>query len=153
MDESAFFNIPLFHDLPRAELTQLVNELPLVEYEPGVYLFREGEVGESLCVVASGSLEVLLAPDTPDEMLLRICGPGEYVGEMSLIMPKGERTASVRAREDPRLDDEPRQVQRALRQWPLTTRWWAFSVSVWTPPYAASFQHLVEEEPGSPESL
>src|SRR5512145_202686 len=105
MDESAFLNIPLFHDLPRVELTRLVNELPLAEYEPGVYLFREGEVGESLCVVASGSLEVVLAADTPDEMLLRICGAGEYVGEMSLIMPKGRRTASVRVREQARVWD------------------------------------------------
>jgi serine phosphatase RsbU (regulator of sigma subunit) len=33
-------------------------------------------------------------------MLLRTCGPGEYVGEMSLMMPQGMRTATVRARED-----------------------------------------------------
>ena len=120
MDESAFLKIPLFHDLPREELIKLVSELPLAEYEPGVYLFREGDLGESLCVVASGSLEVLLAADTADEMLLRICGTGEYVGEMSLIMPKGERTASVRAREKTRVWTMSRaKFNDALRQWPV----------------------------------
>ena len=119
MDESAFFKIPLFRDLPKDELVKLVSELPLVEYEPGGYLFREGEMGESMCVVASGSLEILLAADTSDEMLLRICGPGEYVGEMSLIMPKGERTASVRAREKTRVWTMSRtKFNDVLRTWP-----------------------------------
>ena len=45
-----------------------------------------------------GSLEVLLGAGTPDELLLRTCGPGEYIGEMSLILPEGKRTASVRAK-------------------------------------------------------
>jgi sigma-B regulation protein RsbU (phosphoserine phosphatase) len=120
MDETAFLKIPLFRDLPQEELVRLVNELPLVDYEPGVYLFREGEMGESLCVVANGSLEVLLAADTPDEMLLRVCGPGEYVGEMSLIMPQGARTASVRTREKARVWTMSREMfNEALRKWPV----------------------------------
>jgi phosphoserine phosphatase RsbU/P len=147
MDESAFLNIPLFHDLPRPELTRLVNELPLAEYEPGVYLFREGEVGESLCVVASGSLEVVLAADTPDEMLLRICGAGEYVGEMSLIMPKGERTASVRAREKTRVWIMSRaKFNDALRQWPVLSYTMVGILSQrLDATNAASFHDLVEK--------
>jgi sigma-B regulation protein RsbU (phosphoserine phosphatase) len=120
MDESAFSSIPLFHDLPQQELARLVYELPLVDYQPGQYLFREGDSGESLCVVASGSLEVLLAADTEDEMLLRVCGPGEYVGEMSLIMPEGARTASVRARDTARVWTMSREkFNDILGQWPI----------------------------------
>ncbi len=119
MDESAFFKIPLFKDLPKEELARLVDELPLDEYQPGDYLFREGDMGESLCVVDSGTLEVLLAADTPDEMLLRVCGPGEYVGEMSLILPRGKRTASVRVRDRAKIWTMSRdKFNEVLNDWP-----------------------------------
>lgn len=100
MDQTVFLKIPLFNKMPKLDLFQLVNQLPIKEYNIGSYLFREGEPGDSLYVVMNGKLEIVLAADTVDEMLLRACGPGEYVGEMSLMMPKGTRTASVRARED-----------------------------------------------------
>ncbi len=64
----------------------------------GDYLFREGEPGEHLYVVREGELEVVLAPGSADEMFLKLIGPGEYVGEMGLILKDGRRTATVRSR-------------------------------------------------------
>lgn len=92
-----FLKIPLFKDLSNLELYELFNELPLETHEAGAYLFHEGDPGNSLYVVKSGRLEVVLAGGTTDEMHLRFCGPGEYVGEMSLILKQGKRTAAVRA--------------------------------------------------------
>src|SRR3972149_12050756 len=120
MDETVFLKIPLFKDLPYAELSKLVQELPVQDYRAGEYLFREGDPGEHLYVVITGQLEVLLAADTPEEMLLRVCGPGEYVGEMSLIMPAGQRTASVRARGDTRVWSMSRaKFNESIRRWPV----------------------------------
>jgi sigma-B regulation protein RsbU (phosphoserine phosphatase) len=42
-------------------------------------------------------LEVVLALGTPDERKLAVFGPGEFIGEMSLLIPGRARTASVRA--------------------------------------------------------
>ena len=120
MDETVFLKIPLFKDLPRLELFKLVDELPVEAYEGGQYLFHEGDTGDSLYVVMDGKLEIVLAADSNDEMLLRVCGPGEYVGEMSLIMPKGKRTASVRARENSKLWVMSREkFNEVLQRWPL----------------------------------
>lgn len=120
MDETVFLKIPLFKDLPRLELFKLVDELPVEEYEGGQYLFHEGDAGDSLYVVMDGKLEIVLAADSKDEMLLRVCGPGEYVGEMSLIMPKGKRTASIRARENSKLWVMSREkFNEVLQRWPL----------------------------------
>ncbi|HMZ08858.1 MAG TPA: cyclic nucleotide-binding domain-containing protein, partial [Anaerolineales bacterium] len=79
---TVFLNIPLFHAIPKLELYQLINELPLETYQEGEYVFREGEQGNSMYVVMTGQVGVVLAPETTDEMFLRHCGPGEYVGEM-----------------------------------------------------------------------
>jgi serine phosphatase RsbU (regulator of sigma subunit) len=89
--------IPLFSDLPRTELEHLLAVLERQNVKSGEILFREGEPGEHMYVVLDGELEVLMAEGQPEELLLKILHSGEYLGEMSLILPNGERTASVRA--------------------------------------------------------
>jgi phosphoserine phosphatase RsbU/P len=66
-------------------------------------LFREGEPGESLYIILEGQLAVLLALGTSDERQLAVFGPGEFIGEMSLLIPGRARTASVRATRTSRL--------------------------------------------------
>lgn len=100
MDETISLRIPLFRKLPKVDLFKLVNDLPMQKFNQGDFLFREGERGDSLFIIMDGKIEIVLAPSTSDEMLLRLCGSGECVGEMSLIMPEGMRTASARIKED-----------------------------------------------------
>jgi sigma-B regulation protein RsbU (phosphoserine phosphatase) len=92
--------IPFFTDLPSEELDRLVGEMDIVNLNSGDILFREGDPGEHLYVVVNGELEILMAPDTDDELILNVLYEGEYLGEMSLIQPGGHRTASARARGD-----------------------------------------------------
>lgn len=93
-------HIPFFTALPPDELDRLVAELDVVNLNSGDILFREGDPGEHLYVVVSGELEILMAPDTDNELILNMLHAGEYLGEMSLIQPGGLRTASARARGD-----------------------------------------------------
>ena len=69
-----------------------------MELKPRDILFREGDLGEHLYVVADGQLEILRAAGTADELLLNVIGQGEYLGDMALLMPGGQRTATARAR-------------------------------------------------------
>ncbi len=120
MDESAFRKIPLFRDDPSTELFKLVKELPVENFRAGSYLFKEGDAGESLYVVIDGALEILMGADSTDELLLRTCGPGEYIGEMSLILPEGKRTASVRAKMETRTWVMSQQkFKESLQRWPM----------------------------------
>ena len=90
--------IPLFSELPPAELEHLLTVSEKQIIKSGEILFREGEPGENMYIVMGGELEVLMAEGQPEELLLKILHTGEYLGEMSLILPNGLRTASVRAR-------------------------------------------------------
>ncbi len=98
MNELLLAQIPLFSDLPLAELRALLDSLEVLESEAGALLCREGEPSDSFFIVVDGELEVLMAAGSPEELLLNTIGPGEYFGEMGLLMPGGERSASVRAR-------------------------------------------------------
>lgn len=92
-----FKKVPLLSDLPRSELDNLATTLQVVHLQPGEILFREDEKGDSLFVVLEGELQVLMGMGEPDEKLLAVLGPGEFFGEMSLLIPGRARTASIRA--------------------------------------------------------
>ncbi len=92
-----FKKIPLLRGLPRHELDYLEATLQVVNLQPGEVLFCECDPGESLFIILEGQLEVLLALGTPDERQLGVFGTGEFIGEMSLLIPGRARTASVRA--------------------------------------------------------
>lgn len=65
----------------------------------GTVLFRQGEAGDALSFVVSGTVDVLAQRDDGHEVRLGEAGPGEPVGEMALL--SGEpRMATARARDD-----------------------------------------------------
>jgi phosphoserine phosphatase RsbU/P len=98
MSANLLAKIPVFSDLPEHELAHLQTTLQVKTLQPGEVLFREGEPGEHFYIVTEGELEILLGAGTKEELVLNTLGPGEYLGEMSLIIPGGERTATARAR-------------------------------------------------------
>jgi len=88
--------LPLFNELPRGELKYLAYSLKHLSLEANSIIFREDDLGESFYIVVKGGVDVIMGIDTPDEKLLAILGPGEYTGEMSLVIPGGKRSASAR---------------------------------------------------------
>lgn len=88
-------DIGLFAGLPDAAIHTMVAELELRRLEPGVLVMREGETAREMFVVLSGELEVLKRSPRGGEVRVAMLGPGDWVGEMSIIdvMP---RSASVR---------------------------------------------------------
>jgi two-component system, sensor histidine kinase len=67
-------------------------------YEPGAVIIREGEIGDSIFVIGSGSADVLLSVDGEPGVLLATMRPGETFGEMGVFECR-PRSATVRARE------------------------------------------------------
>ncbi len=89
---------PLFRSLPSGEFGPLVRALRPHNIDAGEILFREGDIGERMYIIIEGELEVITGLDTPDEHLVAVNGAGNIVGEMSLLVAEGRRTASVRGR-------------------------------------------------------
>ena len=90
--------VPLFSALPKSEIRFLVQALQPLEKQAGSMLFREGDHGDSFYVILSGEVEIVKSLGESDEQFLGMRGPGGYFGEMSLLIPEGKRTASVRTR-------------------------------------------------------
>lgn len=90
--------IPLFSSLPCEEVTHLLATLRKIELPENSVVIREGDRGENFFILLEGQLEIVKAMGAPEERLLSIREPGDYVGEMSLLDPDGLRTASIRTR-------------------------------------------------------
>jgi lysophospholipid hydrolase len=91
---------PLFEGLPEEVLALLAESSRVVRLSGHHTLFRQGEPGDALFLVARGQLAAVLeARDLPGRQILGKAGPGSYVGEMALLTDK-PRTATVLAIRD-----------------------------------------------------
>jgi CRP/FNR family transcriptional regulator, cyclic AMP receptor protein len=86
----------LFKALPQAALQQLAAHTAIRNCRRGQILFAEGDPGDSLIVVVSGSLKAYSTTEHGDEFLLAVVGPGETLGELALA-DGGLRSATVSA--------------------------------------------------------
>lgn len=90
-------NLPLFQDLPAEELQVLAGLLCVTEIPPDTLLFREGDHGDHFYIISSGEVEVIKALGSGNEWRVAVLGPGEFLGDLSLLNPDRLRTASVRS--------------------------------------------------------
>jgi serine phosphatase RsbU (regulator of sigma subunit) len=95
--EKLLARAPLFKGLPEEEILKLTKTLRVREVPPSTILFNEGDVGDHFYIIIQGQIEVIKALGTQEERLIGLRGPGEFVGELSLINREGVRTASVRS--------------------------------------------------------
>ncbi len=87
-------NVPLFATLPEQQLGLLTSVVSRKSFPRGATVILAGGVTDSLYVVISGRLKVMMSDDEGREVILAILGPGEYFGEMGLI-DDSPRSASV----------------------------------------------------------
>jgi len=87
---------PLFSEMDKADLEELVPSTRVETYQAGRVILREGRVGAAFFLIVSGSVEVIRALGKPEEKVVAELGAGDFFGEIA-IMKHSPRVASVRA--------------------------------------------------------
>jgi len=82
-------------------MTALAAQSNEVQVPKGTVLFRQGDPGDDMFVIAEGRVRVTLGAGL-DSTQIAMLGPGEFFGELSLLMGEA-RTATAEAIEDCRL--------------------------------------------------
>jgi CRP/FNR family cyclic AMP-dependent transcriptional regulator len=86
--------IPFFTELSERELDVVRSVAAEKGYPKNAVVLTEGEMGDSLYLIQGGKVKVFIGDPDGREMILKILGPGDFFGEMSLI-DKQPRSASV----------------------------------------------------------
>lgn len=71
--------------LPDDQIAHLAERGDRRQVHPGDVLIREGERCETFFVVLGGSVTVVEGHGTPEEHVLRVHGPGRFLGELGLL--------------------------------------------------------------------
>ena len=86
---------PLFPDFTPEEFAEVARLIEHRRFEADEPIVSEGEPGESLFIIAEGTVRVTIHQEE-GELELAQLGPGDFFGEVALIT-KNERTASIQA--------------------------------------------------------
>ncbi|MET0386636.1 MAG: cyclic nucleotide-binding domain-containing protein [Polyangiales bacterium] len=88
----------LFQGLQKSSLLTLQSELKSELAQPGEWIIREGDAADFMFVILTGELEVVSHGGSENaDVRVALLGPGDWVGEMALLEPQPNRSASVRA--------------------------------------------------------
>ncbi len=87
---------PLFDGFSRDELIEVIRGLHVVSYAPGDIIVSEGERGDSLYIITSGTLKVFLKDQEGRAARTGEMGEGSFFGEISLLSGR-PRTATITA--------------------------------------------------------
>ncbi len=89
--------IPLLSSMRPDEVSAVIDRLAVRKYAVGSLVCEEGDVGDSMYIVADGAVEVSVRDKDGSPLVLAELRDGEFFGEFSLIT-KGERNATVQAK-------------------------------------------------------
>lgn len=94
MDVEILRKVALFEGLTRLQLQKLASTLRVLDFEADARIFREGDQGESMFIIAEGKVRISKMVPGIGEEALAILERGQYFGEMSLI-EDGPRSADA----------------------------------------------------------
>ena len=86
--------VPLFASFPDDQLRMLTTMVTRRSAARSTTIMAGGDATDSLYIVLSGRLKVMMSDSDGKEVILSILGPGEFFGEMGLIDDE-PRSASV----------------------------------------------------------
>ncbi len=98
-DASLLTDLPLFASLAPGECALLAEVVDTRPLSKGEILFKAGDPGQAMYVVASGAMEIFITDNAGQKIQLTECRKGEVFGELAML-DSGPRTASAMALED-----------------------------------------------------
>jgi len=87
-------HVELFSHLTTEQLEHLATQARENSFRKNVVLMNQGDSGESMFIIKSGSVKVFLSDDDGRELVLYEQGPGAVIGDIALL-DNEPRSASV----------------------------------------------------------
>lgn len=79
--------VPIFSNLNQEEMEEVAAITAERSFSKGEMIYMAGDKGAQLYVIHSGKVKINRYTDTGKEQVIRVLGPGEFMGELSLFSP------------------------------------------------------------------
>lgn len=86
--------------VPEADVARVLDMARRRTFSKGEVVFHEGDPGDTLHLVRSGRFAVKVTTQYADEAILSVLKAGDTFGELALLTPGAQRSATVVALED-----------------------------------------------------
>ncbi len=80
--------VPIFSNLTQEEMLEIAAITREKTFDKGEMVYKAGDKGEKLYVIHTGKVKVSRFTESGKEQVLRVLGPGEFMGELSLFSPE-----------------------------------------------------------------
>mgnify|MGYP000921568847 CR=1 FL=1 len=77
--------VPIFSNLNYDEMMEIAGIITQKTFEKGELIYFSGDKGEKLYVIHTGKVKITRLSDDGKEQVIRVLGPGEFMGELSLF--------------------------------------------------------------------
>lgn len=97
MSEAQLKQIALFGGLAESELATIAEIATKRSYPKNAIIINEGDETDSLYLILSGKVKIVLSDEDGKEVIISILEPGDYFGELSLIdsEPRSARVVTM----------------------------------------------------------
>lgn len=80
--------VPIFANLTEEEMLEVLYISRHKKYAKGDMIYMEGDIGDNLYVVHEGQIKISRLSESGKEQVIRILGPGDFMGELSIFSGK-----------------------------------------------------------------
>jgi len=126
-------SVELFERLPHSALDRLALAFEQQTFEDGDIIFRQGESGDRLYLVESGTVELVRTDSGRVHTLARL-GSGEYFGELALLSDSPRAATAICVGEVELLSISGRELKRLLAESAPALRSIIGSIKEYRPP-------------------
>ena len=90
-------SVPMLQHLDDDEMRVLIRSLEREQFDEGMSVIRQGEVGSTFYIIREGSVDVLKSADGGEPVFCATLGHGQYFGEQALLNDE-PRNSTIRAK-------------------------------------------------------
>lgn len=84
-EKSCIEMVPIFSSLSIEEMLEISLTITQREYGKSEVIYLEGEQSEKLFIINKGKVKLAKLSESGKEQIIRVLGPGEFMGELSLF--------------------------------------------------------------------
>lgn len=84
--EKFLANVPLFRELPRADIQRIASKTVAIDAPRGTVLLRRGDVCRGFHVIVFGQVKLVLQSPRGSEKVVELMGPGQSFGEALMFI-------------------------------------------------------------------